>query len=184
MDIISTYREIGTYRGAAEVCGTTHKTVKRAVERAEQDPPEPQPRPHNYDAVRELVAERVTKSAGRISAKRLLPIARAAGYDPTLIKLASLGRFALHRDDRKFRVPVAVANGVRSALVQQQGDRRFMLEGVSVDPGCTMLPVSPQISLRVESPYPRGPWNVAVEHECQNSVSPRSPRNTHLCQSC
>src|SRR5258705_7906209 len=50
-----------------------------------------------------------------------------------------------------------------------------MLEGVSVDPGCTMLPVSPQISLRVESPYPRGPWNVAVEHECQNSVSPRLP---------
>ena len=53
-----------------------------------------------------------------------------------------------------------------------------MLEGVSVDPGRTMLPVSPQISLRVESPYPRGPWNVAVEHEFQNSVSPCSPRNT------
>src|SRR5215213_7866930 len=53
-----------------------------------------------------------------------------------------------------------------------------MLEGVSVDPGCTMLPVSPQFSLRVESLFPRGPWNVAVEHECQNSVSPRSPRNT------
>ena len=29
----------------------------------------------------ELVAERVAKSAGRISAKRLLPIARAAGYE-------------------------------------------------------------------------------------------------------
>ena len=28
-----------------------------------------------------------------------------------------------------------------------------MLEGVSVDPGCTMLPASPQFSLRVESPY-------------------------------
>ena len=47
--------------------------------------------------------------------------------------------------------PVAVANGVRSALVQEQGGRRFMLEGVSVDPGRTMSPVSPQISLRVES---------------------------------
>ena len=55
-----------------------------------------------------------------------------------------------------------------------------MLGGVSVDPGRTMLPVSPQISLRVEGPCPRGPWNVAVEHECQNSVSPRSPRNTPL----
>ena len=74
---------------------------------------------------------------------------------PSVI-LASLGRFALHRDDRKFRGSVAVANGVRSALVQQQGGRRFMLEGVSVDPGRTMLPVSPQISLRVESPLSTG----------------------------
>jgi hypothetical protein len=56
------------------------------------------------------------------------------------MKIASLGRFARHRDDRKFRVPVAVANGVSSALVQQQGDRRFMLEGVSVDPGLTVFP--------------------------------------------
>jgi transposase len=31
--------------------------------------------------VSELVAERVAKSAGRMSAKRLLPIARAAGYE-------------------------------------------------------------------------------------------------------
>src|SRR5215208_2476253 len=44
----------------------------------------------------------------------------------------------------------------RSALVQQQVGRRFMLEGVSVDPGRTMLPVSPQISLRVESPISTG----------------------------
>jgi transposase len=80
MDIISTYREIGTYRGAAELCGTTHKTVKRIVDRAEQDRPEPATRVRNYDNVRELVGERVAKSAGRISAKRLLPIARAAGY--------------------------------------------------------------------------------------------------------
>ena len=38
-------------------------------------------RAHNYDAVAELVAERVEKSHARISAKRLLPIARAAGYE-------------------------------------------------------------------------------------------------------
>ena len=35
MDIISAYQQVGTYRGAAEMCGTTHKTVKRVVERAE-----------------------------------------------------------------------------------------------------------------------------------------------------
>ena len=45
MNIISTYREVGSYRGAAELCGTTHKTVKRAVERAEAGgPPAREPR--------------------------------------------------------------------------------------------------------------------------------------------
>ncbi|MQY24444.1 hypothetical protein NRB20_75830 [Nocardia sp. RB20] len=83
MDIISAYREVGTYRGAAELCGTTHKTVKRVVDRAEAggDRAQREPRARNYDRVAELVAERVTKSNARISAKRLLPIARAAGYD-------------------------------------------------------------------------------------------------------
>jgi transposase len=81
MNIISTYREVGTYRGAAELCGTTHKTVKRVVERAKAgEPPQRAARPRNFDQVQDLVAERVAKSGGRISAKRLLPIARAAGY--------------------------------------------------------------------------------------------------------
>jgi hypothetical protein len=29
MDVLAAYREVGSYRGAAEICGTTHKTVKR-----------------------------------------------------------------------------------------------------------------------------------------------------------
>ena len=35
MDIISAYREVGTYRGAAVLSGTTHKTVKRVIARHE-----------------------------------------------------------------------------------------------------------------------------------------------------
>ena len=31
---------------------------------------------HNYDPVRDLVAERVERTKGRISAKRLLPVVR------------------------------------------------------------------------------------------------------------
>ena len=86
MDIISTYNQVGSYRAAAELCGTTHKTVKRTVERFEaeqagQTPTARAEREHNYDAVTELVTERVEKSQGRISAKRILPIARTAGYD-------------------------------------------------------------------------------------------------------
>ncbi|KPN49818.1 transposase [Mycobacterium intracellulare subsp. chimaera] len=86
MDIISAYQQLGSYRAAADQCGTTHKTVKRVVDKFEADqagmPPHPRSdRAHNYDMVAELVAERVGKSAGRISAKRLLPTARAAGYE-------------------------------------------------------------------------------------------------------
>ena len=35
MDIISAYREVGTFRGAAAVSGTTDKTVRRVIARHE-----------------------------------------------------------------------------------------------------------------------------------------------------
>lgn len=82
MDIISAYREVGTYRGAAAISGTTPKTVKRVIARHESGGGAPVRvlRARNFDTVTDLVAERVEKSQGRISAKRLLPAARAAGY--------------------------------------------------------------------------------------------------------
>jgi transposase len=82
MDIIAAYREVGTYRGAAAMCGTTHKTVRRVIERQQAGGKAPAgvPRTRNYDVVAELVAEKVAATSGRISAKRLLPAARAAGY--------------------------------------------------------------------------------------------------------
>jgi transposase len=82
MNIISAYHQVGTFRGAADLCGTTQKSVKRVVERAEAGGPPPRkPRPRNFDAVTDLVAIRVEASNGKISAKRLLPVARAAGYE-------------------------------------------------------------------------------------------------------
>jgi len=82
MDVIAAYREVGSYRGAAAICGTTPKTVKRVVARHEAGGARParRARGHNYDAVAELVAGRVGSTHARISAKRLLPEARAAGY--------------------------------------------------------------------------------------------------------
>jgi hypothetical protein len=82
MDIIAAYREVGTFRGAAEITGTTHKTVRRVIARHDSGGAAPvrAPRGHNYDGVAELVAARVKATAGRISAKRLLPAARAGGY--------------------------------------------------------------------------------------------------------
>ena len=82
MDIISAYREVGSYRGAAAMTGTTAKTVKRVIARHEAGGvlPVRAVRERNYDRVVALVAERVVKSSGRISAKRLFPLAQAAGY--------------------------------------------------------------------------------------------------------
>ena len=83
MDVLAAYREVGTYRGAAAICGTTHKTVKRIVERHNGDGAAPQrkERIRNYSDVRATVEGEVNRTQARISAKRLLPAARAAGYE-------------------------------------------------------------------------------------------------------
>lgn len=82
MDIINAYQELGSYRAAAALCGTCHKTARQVVERWREEglPGGKRERPRNTDGVKQLVAERVRASDGRISAKRLLPVAKAAGY--------------------------------------------------------------------------------------------------------
>jgi len=66
MDIISAYREVGSYRGAARIAGTTPKTVRRVIARHEGGggAPERVPRVHNYDGVATLVAGRVKSGGG------------------------------------------------------------------------------------------------------------------------
>ena len=82
MDMHAAYREVGSYRAAAEICGTTPKTVKRSVLAAQAaEKGEITVVEHNYDAVRDVVIERVERTKAKMSAKRLLPMARAAGYD-------------------------------------------------------------------------------------------------------
>ncbi len=81
MDMVNVYAELGSYRATAVVCGTTHRTVKQVMERrATNGEPARPARAHNTDSIRALVAERVRATDGRISAKRLLPVAVAAGY--------------------------------------------------------------------------------------------------------
>jgi transposase len=82
MDMIAAFNDVGSYRGAAALCGVDHKTVQRALARAGPRAGAPeQARRHNYDVVADLVATRVKGTSARISAKRLLPEARAAGYE-------------------------------------------------------------------------------------------------------
>ncbi len=68
MDIHAVYREVGSYRATAEICGTTHRAVKRSVlaaQAAEQGfAPAP---PHNYDPVKDLVAQRVERTSLTVS---------------------------------------------------------------------------------------------------------------------
>jgi transposase len=80
MEMIAAFSEVGTYRGAAAMCGCDPKTIKRALSRVEEPAPARKARARNYDAVRDVVAKRVSSTKGRISAKRLLAEARAAGY--------------------------------------------------------------------------------------------------------
>jgi len=117
MDIIAAYQQVGTYRGAAEICGTTHKTVRRVSERAEAGEtagPGPAPRARNYDDVTAVVAKRVKESAGRISAKRLLPVVRAAGYQGSprnFRRLVADQKALWRRDHHRGRRPAVWAPG-------------------------------------------------------------------------
>jgi len=82
MTIIAIYENVGTYRATAAICGTTPKVVKRVIDRAGAGDTlrRRKERRRNYEDVADLVAERVQRSKGWISAKRLLPAARTAGY--------------------------------------------------------------------------------------------------------
>lgn len=96
MDMLSAYREVGTYRGAAVMCGTTAKTVRREVERhnAGGVVPPRRERERDYAPVAGLVAERIAATKARISAKRLSPAARTAGYG---VRRATSGGWSLRR---------------------------------------------------------------------------------------
>ena len=116
MDIVAACQQVGTYRGAAVMCGTTHKTVKRIIERAEAGgkTPDRAGRGHNYDLVADLVADRVAATKGRISAKRLLPAAKAAGYAGSarnLRRLAAEAKRTWRRDNHRGRRPAVWTPG-------------------------------------------------------------------------
>jgi hypothetical protein len=121
MDIISAYREVGTYRGAAVISGTTPKTVKRVIARHDRDQASPAGsasvrvgRERNYASVRVLVAERVAKTRGRISAKRLLPAAQAAGYGGSarnFRRLVAEQKTLWRRDNPRARRPAVWSPG-------------------------------------------------------------------------
>ena len=78
---------------------------------------------HNYDEVADLVAARVEKTKARISAKRLLPAARAAGYSGSarnFRRLVADEKAAWRADHHRGRVP---ACGSRATCSSSTGAR-------------------------------------------------------------
>lgn len=70
--------------------------------------------PANFEAVRDLVAQAVKSTQGRISAKRLLPKARAAGYegsDRNFRRLVAQEKQVWRRDHGRGRRPAVWAPG-------------------------------------------------------------------------
>jgi len=83
VELIALYEELGSYRAVGALLGCDHKTVKRYVEaagEAGQLAPVLE-RSRVTDDFAELIAERVEQSGGRVTARRLMRIVRAAGYE-------------------------------------------------------------------------------------------------------
>ena len=113
MDIINAYEEMGSMRAAAGLCGTTHKTVKRVLARraADQRPGRRRaPRLGLAEPFTDLIYRKVRATDGRITAKRLLPVARAAGYTGsarTLRRAVAAQKVLWRRHRRVYRPWVA-----------------------------------------------------------------------------
>ncbi|MDP3712128.1 MAG: IS21 family transposase [Mycobacteriales bacterium] len=111
LDVITAYQRVGSYRGAAEICGVTHKTVKRVIERERAQAVRVERR-RNFESVRGTVAHELKETHGKISAKRLLPIARAAGYEGSDRNFRRL----VATERAKYRQGQAIAAGRRPAV--------------------------------------------------------------------
>ena len=118
LNILSAYAELGSYRAAAALCGTTHKTVRRTIERRDQGRLVRPPRPRNTDPLTGLITERVRSTDGRISAKRLLPVCRTAGYVGSVrnLRRAVAGAKAAWRRDRRTYRPWQPVPGEHLAI--------------------------------------------------------------------
>ena len=101
VEIVALYEELGSYRAVAALAGCDHKTVKRYVELAGElgQLAPTRRRVRVTDDYGELICEQVERTRGWITARRLLRLLRAAGYEGSERSL----RRAVAAEKRAFR---------------------------------------------------------------------------------
>jgi len=101
VEIVALYEELGSYRAVAALAGCDRKTVKRYVELAGElgQLAPARRRVRVTDDYGELICEQVERTRGRITARRLLRLLRAAGYEGSERSL----RRAVAAEKRAFR---------------------------------------------------------------------------------
>jgi transposase len=120
VEIVALYEELGSYRAVGSIVGCDHKTVKRYVELAgELGQLAPVARRARVtDDFVELIRERIEQTRGRVTARRLLRLVRAAGYQGSERSL----RRAVAAEKRSFRERMAAAGRVYRPWLSAPGD--------------------------------------------------------------
>lgn len=120
VEMIALYEELGSYRAVAAIVGCDHKTVKRYVELAgAQGQLAPvRHRARVTDPHAELIRSRIEKAQGKITAKRLLRVLRAAGYQGSARSL----RRAVAAEKAAYRRRMAAEGRVYRPWVSDPGE--------------------------------------------------------------
>jgi hypothetical protein len=123
MDMHAAYREVGSYRAAAEICGTTPKTVKRSVEAAlkAESGPVPGEVRHNYDGVADVVAETVASGLRPPTMSGSLPPCSGVNRCPSTLTFPSPGPHLKLPPSATGQVHVASGQLCESSATRQSG---------------------------------------------------------------
>ena len=120
VELIALYEELGSYRAVGALLGCDHKTVKRYVQAAgEAGQLAPALRRCRVtDDFADLICERVEQTGGRVTARRLMRLVRAAGYQGSERSL----RRALAEAKEAWRQKQALEGRVYRPWVSEPGE--------------------------------------------------------------